>query len=102
MDMMLAHISIWRKTSAWLPVVFSLSALAVVVVAIAANGGVPHERDEGAAAHLWQIFMAADALGIVYFLLRWVTSAPRQALAVLGVQVAASFAAIAPVYFLKL
>ncbi len=94
--------SIWRKPSAWLPVLFSIAALAVVLTALAVNGGLPHQSDEGTAAHLWQMFIFCDALAIGYFLLKWVAVAPRQALPVFGLQIAATLAAIAPVFFLHL
>ncbi len=94
--------SIWRKPSAWLPVAFSFAALTVVVVALVANGGAPQERDEGVAAHLWQLLMLANALGMGYFLVRWVAVAPRSAVAVLLVQIAAALCALAPVWLLHL
>lgn len=92
----------WRRPSAWLPLIFSVAALAVVLTAIAINGGVPHQSDEGTAAHLWQILMFCNALAIGYFLMKWVAVAPRQSLPILGVQLAAALAAMAPVYFLHL
>lgn len=92
----------WRTPSAWLPLLFSIAALAVVLTAIASNGGVPHQSDEGTAAHLWQILMLCNALSIGYFLLKWVAAAPRQMLPIFAVQIAAALAAMAPVYFLHL
>lgn len=94
--------SIWRKPSAWIPIACSVAALAVVLTLIVINGGAPHGRDEGAAAHLWQIFMLADALGIGYFLLRWVSMAPRKALVALAVQIGAALTALLLVGFLRL
>ena len=95
--------SIWHKPSAWLPIVFSFAALAVVVAAVAAHGGaLHHEADEGATAHLWQIFMALNVLTMGYFVVRWVALAPRKGLVVLVVQIAATLAAMAPVYFMHL
>jgi hypothetical protein len=99
----LMHDSIWHKPSAWLPIVFSFAALAVVVAAVASHGvALHHQADEGTAAHLWQIFMAMNVLTMGYFVVRWVAAMPRKGLVVLGVQLAATLAAMAPVFLLHL
>ena len=95
--------SLWHKPSAWLPISFSFAALAVVVAAVAASGGaLHHATDENTAAHLWQIFMALNVLTMGFFVVRWVAVMPRRGLVVLGVQIAATLAAMAPVYLLHL
>jgi hypothetical protein len=93
--------SIWRRPSAFLPIALSLAAIAVVLLRIALVGTAP-EPDEGAAAHLWQVLMAAQPPAILYFALRWLPRAPREALPVLAMQIAAMLAALAPVFLLKL
>ena len=90
--------SILRHPSAFAPMLMSLFALAVVIINVARFGAV-REPDEGAAAHIWQLLMAAQLPIIVFFLARWLRRAPRAALSVLGLQVAAACAAVAPVYF---
>jgi hypothetical protein len=90
-----------KKPSAFLPIAMSLAALATVLVYLVMFG-VVHETDEGTAAHIWQLLMAAQLPIVVFFAIRWLPRAPRQALYVLALQACAGLAALAPVYFLKL
>jgi hypothetical protein len=93
-------ISIMKKPSAFLPLAMSFAALAVL--ALSAMFGVAREADEGAAAHLWQILMAAQIPIMAFFAIKWLPRTPRQALLVLALQVGAALAALAPVFFLNL
>jgi hypothetical protein len=77
----------------------SLDALATVVVFIALHGTAP-QADEGAAAHIWQILMAAQAPIVLFFVIKWVPRFPRQAVPILALQIAAALAAMAPVFVL--
>lgn len=79
----------------------SLAALCVVIVHVVVFGGA-REPDEGAAAHIWQLLMGAQIPLVVFFMIKWLPLAPRAALPILGLQVAAVLAAVAPVYFLHL
>ena len=88
-----------KHPSAFLPVAMSLGALAAVIGFIALHGTAP-QADEGAAAHLWQILMAAQFPIVLFFAIKWVPQSPRQALPILALQIAAAVAALAPVYFL--
>ena len=88
-----------KQPSALLPVAMSLAALAVVL-AHAALYGVVHEADEGTAAHLFQILMAAQAPVVLYFAVKWLPQAPGRALRVLALQAGAAAAAFAAVYWL--
>ncbi|MHB8425828.1 MAG: hypothetical protein ACYDB9_11895 [Gammaproteobacteria bacterium] len=90
-----------KLPSAFLPLAMSAAALAVVLGRVAIFGAA-READEGAAAHLWQLFMAGQVPLIAYFAIKWLPRAPRSVLAVLALQIAAVLAALAPVYFLKL
>jgi hypothetical protein len=90
-----------KQPSAWLPVAMSLAALGTVLLHVA-RFGVTHEPDEGAAAHLWQLLMAGQLPVIAYFAIKWLPEAPREALPVLALQVAAILAAAAPVFLLEL
>src|SRR5664279_1776315 len=90
-----------KKPSAFLPVAMSLAALAVVLVHIAIFG-TAREADEGAAAHLWQLLMAAQLPLLAFFAFRWLPRSPKQALLIMSLQASAAVAALAPVYFLKL
>ena len=94
--------TVLRRPSAFAPLAMSGVATAMVLGVIAFNGGVPHETDEGAVAHLWQILMVAQMPVILFFALRWLPRARRQSWPVLAIQVGAVLAAMAPVYFLHL
>jgi hypothetical protein len=90
-----------REPSAVLPVAMSLAALAIVLGHVALFGAA-READEGTAAHLWQLLMAAQLPIIGYFAIRWLPRAPRRALPVLALQLLAALAALAPVFLLGL
>ncbi len=95
------NISIIKKPSAFLPLAMSFAALAVVLGHVAMYGGA-READEGTAAHLWQILMAAQVPVVAFFAIKWLPRTPRQALLVLALQAVAVLAALAPVFFLNL
>ena len=88
-----------KRPSAFLPPLMSLAALATVLVFLAAHGPAP-QADEGAAAHVWQLLMAAQAPIVLWFAVRWLPRSPRPAAAVLALQLAAALAAMAPVFLL--
>jgi hypothetical protein len=90
-----------RQPSALLPLLMSLAALAVVVAHVTTAGAAP-EKDEGAAAHLWQLLMAGQLPIVALFALKWLPRNPRKALLMLGLQAGAGAAALAPVFFLGL
>jgi len=98
---MITMTSTIRKPSAFLPVAMSLVALALVLGHVALFG-VVHEADEGTAAHLWQILMAAQLPIMAFFALKYVPQKPKQALLILALQMVAALTACAPVFFLKL
>jgi hypothetical protein len=64
--------------------------------------GAAREADEGTAAHLWQLLVAAQLPVTAFFAITWLPRAPRSALPVLALQAAALLSALAPVYFLEL
>jgi hypothetical protein len=90
-----------RQPSALIPVLMSLSALAIVLGHIVFTD-TAREADEGAAAHLWQLLMAGQLPFLGYFILTAVLRAPRQALPVLALQAALMLAAMAPVFAFNL
>jgi hypothetical protein len=90
-----------RKPSAFLPIVMSLTALALVLGSVA-RFGVVHEADEGAVAHLWQLLMAGQLPVLAFFAIKWLPRAPRPTLRVLSLQAGAALASMAPVFFLNL
>ncbi len=89
-----------RQPSAFLPVVMSLAALALVLGQIA-FAGVARQPDEGAAAHLWQILMAAQAPIMGFFAIKYLPRRPGPAAPILALQVIAVLAACAPVFLLR-
>ena len=89
-----------KRPSAFLPVAMSFAALATVL-GYAAMFGVARQTDEGAAARLWQLLMAAQLPVVLFFAVRWLPAAPRQALVVLAVQIAAALAAMFPVWWFQ-
>jgi len=90
-----------KKPSAFLPVIMSLVVVAVEWYSFA-RFGIVHEADEGTAAHIFQILMAAQIPIILFFAVRWLPRSPRQALEVLALQAVAAFAALAPVFYFQL
>jgi hypothetical protein len=92
--------SMLKHPSAFLPVAMSLGALATIFVFIALHGTAP-QADEGAAAHIWQLLMAAQAPIVLFFAVKWVPRSPREAVPILALQLAAALAAMAPVFLLR-
>jgi FtsH-binding integral membrane protein len=90
-----------KEPSAFLPVAMSFAALALVLGVVAVFG-VVHEADEGTAAHVFQLLMAAQVPIVAFFAVKWLPRSPRQALVVLLLQAVAGLAALAPVFLLGL
>ncbi|HEX9415061.1 MAG TPA: hypothetical protein VF916_16275 [Ktedonobacterales bacterium] len=88
-----------RQPSAFLPVTMSLVALALVLGQIAFVG-VARQADEGTAAHLWQILIAAQVPIIAFFAIKYLPQKPKPAMLILALQVIAVLTACAPVFFL--
>lgn len=95
----LVNVSPIKQASALLPLAMSLAALALVL-GHAAIFGVVHETDEGTAAHVWQILMAAQLPIVAYFAFKWVPKQPRQSLQVLALLAGTWLANFAAVYWL--
>lgn len=87
-----------KRPSAFMPLAMSAFALALVVGYAVLFGTEPQE-DEGTAAHLFQLTMAAQVLVIAYFTVRWLPTAPRQGLVVLAIQIVAAGAAMFPIWW---
>ncbi len=93
--------AITKQASAFLPLVMSLTALAMVLGNVAIYG-VVHQADEGAVAHLWQLLMAGQMPFVAFFAIKWLPRAPKQTLGVLALQAGAGLASLAPVFCLHL
>lgn len=90
-----------KQPSAYLPVAMSLAALGTVLGTVAIFG-VVRDADEGTAAHIFQLLIAAQLPIVAYFAIKWVPRAPKQALMVLALQFVCGIAALTPVFVLKL
>lgn len=88
-----------KHPSAFLPIVMSLLAIAVILTHLVRFGPAP-QPDEGTSAHLWQLLMALQMPIIAFFAIRWLPRAPRSSLFVLFIQLTSGLGALAPVYFL--
>ena len=92
-----------KQPSAWLPIAMSLGALVMTLtVVVVVGAAAAHQPDEGTTAHIWQILMAGQVPIIVYFAFKWLPRAPKQALLILALQLAAALAACVPIYLLGL
>jgi len=93
------NVSLIKQPSAWLPLAMSLAAL-TLVLGHAAIFGIVHEADEGTAAHVWQILMAAQLPIVAYFILKWLPGRSRESLQVLALLAGTWLANFAAVYWL--
>mgnify|MGYP003450675642 CR=1 FL=1 len=96
----MSTVEMLRRPSAYLPLCLSLGALSVVLAYLVVNGTAP-QADEGAAAHIWQLLMAAQVPIIIYFALKWVPQSPKQGAVALALQLGGAFTAALPVYLLR-
>jgi len=94
------NVSLLKRPSAFLPILMSVIVIGIIVGHIAMSG-TAREADEGTAAHLFQLLMAGQVPIIGFFAVTWLPREPRAALLVLGLQLAAAMAAIAPVWWLQ-
>jgi len=94
------------KPSAFVPVAMSVTALVLLLGSLAGDvakyGAVVREADEGTVAHLFQLLMAGQVPVLGFFAVKWLPRVPGPAFSVLGLQIAAALAALAPVFLLHL
>jgi len=90
-----------KHPSAWIPLLMSFAAIALLLGYLAMFG-VVRQEDEGTAAHIWQILMVGQLPFIAFFALKWLPQAPKQAFMVLALQLLAGLAACAPVFYFQL
>ena len=99
----MAFSKLLKQPSAFVPLLMSVGALAVLGIALARLGLQRiHQPDEGAAAHLWQLLMGGQLPIIAFFAFKWLPREPRPAIAIMALQALAGVAAAAPVFLLKL
>ncbi|MEO6552691.1 MAG: hypothetical protein ABIO26_09060 [Croceibacterium sp.] len=101
--------SAFRAVSGWIPLALSAAAIALLAgyfltgphaPTLIVDRGVVRE-DEGAAAHVWQLLMAAQLPVIAVFAARWLPRDGKRAAAMLAIQALAIAAAAAPVYLME-
>ncbi len=93
--------TILKRPSAFMPVLMSMAAVAVVALHVVRYGAA-READEGTSAHLWQMLVGLQVPIVAWFGARWLPRAPGKAVFVLILQAVALLAALAPVYMLGL
>ena len=88
-----------HRPSAYLPLIMSLIAIAMVLIH-AAMYGIVHETDEGTPAHIFQLLMVVQVPIIGFFALRWFQEAPASAMQILIFQFGAMCCAVVAVLLL--
>lgn len=88
-----------KRPGAFLPIAMSVLALICVLFYIAIYGTTA-QSDEGAIAHIWQLLIIMQIPIILYFAAKWLPSSPRQARAILVLQIGALLTAMLPVFLL--
>ena len=88
-----------RRPGAFLPLIMSFAAIAMVI-GHAAMYGVVREADEGTPAHVFQLLMVVQVPLVAFFAITWLPRFPRPAIQILALQLLAGIAAIAAVVFL--
>ena len=85
-----------KRPSALVPLAMSAAAVATVMIHVLTNGTAP-QPDEGTTAHIWQILIMGQLPVAAIFAVKWLPAAPKQALGVLALQIAAVLVAAFPV-----
>jgi len=94
--------SLLKHPSAWIPIAVPLIIVAIWIVSISMFGPPVRQPDEETAAHLFQIWFVLEVLAVAFFSIKWLSRRPRQALSILALQIIASLAACAPVFYFYL
>jgi hypothetical protein len=93
-------IPLLKQPSAFLPILISLTALAMILGYVTLDG-VTRQHDEAAPARIFQLLMVAQIPIVLFFAMHWLPQAPKQALLVLGLQAAAWIVPVATILFLE-
>ncbi len=94
-------IPLLKKPSAWIPIAIPLIFFAYIVIVIS-TVGIVREEDEGTGAHLFQIWLVLEPFMLGYFAFKYVLHARKEALRILGLQIAAALLPISVVFSLGL
>lgn len=94
--------SLFKQPSAWIPLLMSFVALAMILVYVAINGFASSGNgDEGAPARIFQLIMVAQLPIAGYFAVKWLPKQPKQSLMVLTVQAVAWIIPIVTIMYLE-
>mgnify|MGYP003394066069 CR=1 FL=1 len=93
---------LWKKPSAWVPMVLSFGILAMELGFLLFSGPPQRQPDEGVAAHLFQLWLLAEFFLVALFAVRWMPQGPKQALSILAIQIALVLAGMFPVFYFHL
>ena len=96
--------SLLKRPSAWVPIALSLAMLTFILAYFALYGvSAPDPNaDEGTPARLFQLWLVLEALIVPFFALTWLPRAPKQALLILALQLAAALPPLAIIFFLEM
>lgn len=91
-----------HRLSAWLPIALTLGILSVLLLSI--SGVIPPDPsgDEGAGAHLFQIWLVLEFFTVAFFALIWLPRERREAAKILALQAAFALIPLAIVFSLGL
>jgi len=91
-----------KQPSAWIPLIMSFAALAMILSYVAINGFASSGNgDEGAPARIFQLIMLAQLPIAGYFALKWLPKEPKQSLMVLALQAVAWVIPIITIIYLE-
>jgi hypothetical protein len=90
-----------KRPIAWVPIAMSLAILVMVVTTLGVSG-VARQADEGAAAHIFQLWLVIEVVAVAAFAVEWLPRRPRAAFSVLIVQILCALAACGPVFYFRL
>jgi len=91
---------LFKQPSAWIPLVMSLAALAMILGYVAMFG-IVQNKDEGTPARIFQLIMLAQLPIAGYFAIKWLPKQPKQSLIVLALQAVAWIIPIATIMWLE-
>ena len=91
----------FRRPTGWLPIALPTALMAFIVTYLLTVGA-GDNRDEGTAAHVFQLAVALELVLLVIFAVRWLPRSPRTAGIVLGVQLMVAAIPILTVFMLGL
>lgn len=98
--------TIIRKPSAYVPMVLSIAALALVVGYVVTHPqalqAVAEPHDENTPARIFQLLIAIQVPIVAWFAVRWLPRAPKPAVLVLLLQAGAVVSALLPVFLLEM